>query len=109
MNSLRSSGPAPLGPSPTTYPENCTNQSADLVEAVSLVICEEITWRPFFFGCRIRVTSGTGFLVVSTCSSVYARASIRKKRLVMFKNFVIEEIVNFRSYPQARRALEGIC
>ena len=37
-------------PSPTTYPENGTNPSADLVEAVSLVICEEITWRPIFFG-----------------------------------------------------------
>ena len=42
-------GPALLRPSPTTYPENGTNSSADLVEAVSLVICEEITWRPFFF------------------------------------------------------------
>ena len=41
-------GPALLRPSPTTHPENGTNSSADLVEAVSLVICEEITWRPIF-------------------------------------------------------------
>ena len=41
-------------PSPTTYPENGTNSSADLVEAVSLAICEEITWRPIFFGCWFR-------------------------------------------------------
>ena len=43
-------------PSPTTYPENGTNPSADLVEAVSLVICEEITWRPIFFGRWFRST-----------------------------------------------------
>ena len=41
-------------PSPTTYPENGTNPCADLVEAVSLVICEEITWRPIIFGCWFR-------------------------------------------------------
>ena len=43
------SGPVLARPSPATYPESCTNLSADLVEAVSLVICEEITWRPFLF------------------------------------------------------------
>ena len=47
-------GPALLRPSPTTYPENGTNPCADLVEAVSLVICEEITWRPIFLGCWFR-------------------------------------------------------
>ena len=47
---LRSSGRLFTRPSPTTYPENCTNPCAELVEAESLVICEEITWRPFFVG-----------------------------------------------------------
>ena len=48
-------GPALLRPSPTTYPENNTNPCADLVEAESLVICEEITWRPLFFWCLVPV------------------------------------------------------
>ena len=48
-------GPALLRPSPTTLPENGTNSSADLVESVSLVICEEITWRPFFFRSLVTV------------------------------------------------------
>ena len=49
MNITQKFGPALLRPSPTTDPENCTNQSADLAEAASLVICEDITWRLFFF------------------------------------------------------------
>ena len=48
-------GLALLKPSPTTLPENGTNSSADLVEAVSLVICEEITWRPSFFWSLVSV------------------------------------------------------
>ena len=44
-----------LIPSPTTYPENGTNPCADLVEAESLVICEEITWRPLFFWSLVPV------------------------------------------------------
>ena len=47
-------GPASFRPSPRTFPENGTNPSADLVEAVSSVICEEITWRPIFFRCWFR-------------------------------------------------------
>ena len=54
---------------PATYPENCTNLSADLVEAVSLVICEEITWRPFFF------------LVVGSWSSIQDRVLVGRQQL----------------------------
>ena len=49
-SSTQKFGPALHRPSPTTYPENSTNPCAELVEAESLVICEEITWRPFFIG-----------------------------------------------------------
>ena len=48
-SSAQKFGPALHRPSPTTYPENSTNPCAELVEAESLVICEEITWRPLFF------------------------------------------------------------
>ena len=48
-------GPALLRPSPTTYPKNGTNPCADLVEAESLVICEEITWRPLLFWSLVPV------------------------------------------------------
>ena len=49
-SSAQKFGPALHRPSPTTYPENSTNPCAELVEAESLVICEEITWRPVFIG-----------------------------------------------------------
>ena len=49
MEFTQKSGPVLARPSPATYPKSCTNLCADLVEAVSLVICEEITWRPFLF------------------------------------------------------------
>ena len=48
-------GPVLLRPSPTTYPENGTNPCADLVEVESLVICEEITWRPSSFWSLVSV------------------------------------------------------
>ena len=57
-SSTQKFGPALLGPSPTTNPENGTNPCADLVEAESLVICEEITWRPRFFWSLVPVDCG---------------------------------------------------
>ena len=48
-SSAQKFGPALHRPPPMTYPENSTNPCAELVEAESLVICEEITWRPLFF------------------------------------------------------------
>ena len=48
-SSAQKFGPALHRPSSTTYPENSTSPCAELVEAESLVICEEITWRPLFF------------------------------------------------------------
>ena len=85
---LKKSGPVLSRPSPATHPENCTNQSADLVEAVSLVICEEITWRPSFFwlsdpGHHYRIE----FLLV-----VSSRARIRKN---FAYSTIIAENVNF--------------
>ena len=52
-------------PSPTTCSENGTNPSADLVGAISSVICEVITWRPFFFWFTVPGICGTAFLVAS--------------------------------------------
>ena len=58
VGSAQKFGPALLRPSPTTYSENGTNPCADLVEAESLVICKEITWRPLFFWSLVPVDCG---------------------------------------------------
>ena len=49
VNFTQKSEPVLARPSSASYPESCTSLCADLVEALSLVICEEITWRPFLF------------------------------------------------------------